>query len=492
MIKEKDFEEILCKYPELIEPDLEFKGRQIHLYGRRMDIIFEDRFKRTLIVELKIGPIKDEHIGQILSYEGILLSSDDPTIRVMLIGNRVPPNIRKSLDHHGIAWKEISIPSLKDFLNQKGDHDILNLFEHHDIAEHAFTRIRTTAQDAEMPDKSKHQVTWEKQYKILIEFRSEHPDRWPSQLEEYPKGNNLGVWCSSQRVIFKRGKLAQERIQLLSEIGFPFEKAARENAWMKQYGFLVRFREENPDRWPSTFEKYPKGNNLGVWFNKQKHLYNKDRLLPERVEKLKKIGLEKKAEISGDQEYVDHKSKQLELFINNHIEVDLTGNAYITKGELYERYKEWAKKNQNYIWNSARFSQAVFKKFSKVTPQNTKDPVTYKRIWRNLKFVDSKSDQAQSTGFDGSSALNDEMTVETFFKQFIEVDLEANVSILKGKLYAKYKEWCIKHQSYALSEIRFSQAVYRKYSKYTPKHSQNPSGKRIWRNLKLVDVKDDE
>lgn len=90
MILEKDFEEILCKYPDLIEDNLQFKGKQVHLYGRRMDIVFEDKFNRTLIVELKICPIKDEHVGQILSYEGILLSSEDPTIRVMLIGNRVP------------------------------------------------------------------------------------------------------------------------------------------------------------------------------------------------------------------------------------------------------------------------------------------------------------------------------------------------------------------------------------------------------------------
>lgn len=138
MIKEKDFEDILCKYSELIEPGLEFKGRQIRIYGRRMDIIFEDDFNRTLIVELKIGPIKDEHIGQILSYEGILLSQEDPTIRVMLIGNRVPPNIQKSLDHHGIAWKEMTLSYLKDFLRKKDDAEMFSLFEGQDIVDQDF------------------------------------------------------------------------------------------------------------------------------------------------------------------------------------------------------------------------------------------------------------------------------------------------------------------------------------------------------------------
>jgi RecB family endonuclease NucS len=105
VFSEKQFEDLICQYPELIEEGLTLKGRQITLYGRRMDILFEDRLKRKLIVELKIGPIKDEHIGQILAYEGMLLSSEDPSVRVMLVGNRVPPNLRRSLDHHIILPK---------------------------------------------------------------------------------------------------------------------------------------------------------------------------------------------------------------------------------------------------------------------------------------------------------------------------------------------------------------------------------------------------
>jgi len=41
---ERTFEAILAKYPELIEDGLEMKGRQVSLYGRRMDLLFEDAF----------------------------------------------------------------------------------------------------------------------------------------------------------------------------------------------------------------------------------------------------------------------------------------------------------------------------------------------------------------------------------------------------------------------------------------------------------------
>jgi len=128
-MKESDLESVLAKYPDLIEAGLILRGRQVTVYGRRMDLLFDDEHKRKLIVELKAGPIKDEHIGQILSYEGMLLSADNPDIRVKLVGTRVPPNIRKTLDHHGIGWKEIKLTSLKEFLANKGDNQFDNLFE---------------------------------------------------------------------------------------------------------------------------------------------------------------------------------------------------------------------------------------------------------------------------------------------------------------------------------------------------------------------------
>jgi hypothetical protein len=128
-MKESGLESILAKYPDLIEDGLILVGRQITVYGRRMDLLFEDRFKGKLIVELKAGTITDKDMGQVLSYEGRLLSADNPNIRVMLIGTRVPPNIQRYLDHHGIAWKEIKSTYLKDFLAKKGDNQFNNLFE---------------------------------------------------------------------------------------------------------------------------------------------------------------------------------------------------------------------------------------------------------------------------------------------------------------------------------------------------------------------------
>ncbi len=148
MIPEKVFEDIICKYPELVENGLTLKGRQITLYGRRIDILFEDKYNRKLIIELKAGPIKDEHIGQILSYEGMLLTADDPTLRIMLVGTRVPPNLQKSLDHHGIAWKEITYSYLNKYIEEKNDTFYLSFFEKED----PLIKIKTTGINEKIND----------------------------------------------------------------------------------------------------------------------------------------------------------------------------------------------------------------------------------------------------------------------------------------------------------------------------------------------------
>ena len=128
-MNENEFEDILAKYPDFIEDGLKLVGRQITIYGRRTDLLFEDRFGHKLLVELKLGPIRDTHIGQILSYEGHILSEDEPVMRVMLIGNRVPPNIRKMLDHHGIAWREITYAQLREMLTEKNDDLLLDMIK---------------------------------------------------------------------------------------------------------------------------------------------------------------------------------------------------------------------------------------------------------------------------------------------------------------------------------------------------------------------------
>ena len=119
MLTERLFEDILVKYPELIEDKLKFIGRQVTYFGKRIDILFEDRFKEKLIIELKIDNLQRNALSQVMEYEGFILSEKDPSTRVMIIANKIPLNLKKAMDHHGIEYKEITNRHILEFLKNR-------------------------------------------------------------------------------------------------------------------------------------------------------------------------------------------------------------------------------------------------------------------------------------------------------------------------------------------------------------------------------------
>jgi hypothetical protein len=74
--------------------------------------------------------------------------------------------------------------------------------------------------------------------------------------------------------------------------------------------------------------------------------------------------------------------------------------ANIEKGELFDKYKKWAENTKNFTLSQARFASCVFKHFHKVTPKNTKDLTTKKRIWRNLQYSEFQSSQQPNAGWE--------------------------------------------------------------------------------------------
>ena len=82
-----------------------------------------------------------------------------------------------------------------------------------------------------------------------------------------------------------------------------------------------------------------------------------------------------------------------EIFLNDFIVPDITGNYEIVKGELYDKYKVWCKETENWTLSAAKFSSCVFAKYGKYTPKNTNNVVTNKRVWRNLRYIDGHEQQ---------------------------------------------------------------------------------------------------
>lgn len=169
---EQDFENILARYPELIEADLLLEGRQVSIKGKYIDLLFKDKRGERLIVELKRGTVLRKDIGQLMDYEGELLFPDDPTVRVMLIGNRVPPSFARSLEHHGLEWKEFPIAYLTEFLRQKNDTEFLEYFSIDDTQQTTVTKTKMEAKQS--PIKNSNNSTSEIWGKVRKVFDSKH------------------------------------------------------------------------------------------------------------------------------------------------------------------------------------------------------------------------------------------------------------------------------------------------------------------------------
>ena len=76
-----------------------------------------------------------------------------------------------------------------------------------------------------------------------------------------------------------------------------------------------------------------------------------------------------------------------------------------------------------------------------------------------------------------------------FFRDHVEIAM--NEYIEKGELFNHYKRWSEENKQWTLSAAMFSNAVFKAFHKTTPKKTNLPNGKRIWKNIRYVNFKTD-
>lgn len=90
-------------------------------------------------------------------------------------------------------------------------------------------------------------------------------------------------------------------------------------------------------------------------------------------------------------EELENENNPVNLFLEDHVEVDVSGDFYIEKQEFFDKYKQWCVKNNQYNLSSIKFSSCVLKKYHKETPKGSRLNNNGARIWRNIKYIDQKS-----------------------------------------------------------------------------------------------------
>jgi len=120
---EKDIENLLAYYPDEFFPGEGFKliDQQFTVEGRRIDILFEDKHGRQIIVEVKRGILSREASGQIVEYYGLLKTADETkNYELILCANIIPKERKVFLETIGIDCKELGIAQISQIANKHG------------------------------------------------------------------------------------------------------------------------------------------------------------------------------------------------------------------------------------------------------------------------------------------------------------------------------------------------------------------------------------
>lgn len=125
-MQEVDLENMLARYPELIEPRLTLIDRQHCINRKRVDLLYSDSTGRTLVVEVKVGALCRTDIGQLSEYCHYFFQRDGTRPRGMLVGTRVPDEIRGAAGFNGFECISLSLGTLEKHMRERNDQEMLS------------------------------------------------------------------------------------------------------------------------------------------------------------------------------------------------------------------------------------------------------------------------------------------------------------------------------------------------------------------------------
>ncbi|MGD0497318.1 MAG: endonuclease NucS domain-containing protein [Bryobacteraceae bacterium] len=103
-------EDLIAAFPEEFFPrqGLVLKGRQESFEGvGRFDLLFTDRYKRNVLMELKAVVAKWDNANQLAKYKDALEARGEANILMWLVAPNIPKPIRDFFDMQGIEYSEI-------------------------------------------------------------------------------------------------------------------------------------------------------------------------------------------------------------------------------------------------------------------------------------------------------------------------------------------------------------------------------------------------
>jgi hypothetical protein len=159
---------------------------------------------------------------------------------------------------------------------------------------------------------------WNEIYSLLVDYKTAHGTcRVPTRFRT-DEGVELGSWVDRQRMSHADGRLSEERVNQLEEIGFVWN--ANEAAWEENYSRLERFVaiHGHCDVPHSHQEEEGSGAKLYPWVNRQRSSRSAGTLEASREKRLQALGFCWAVKKSGVGGGWDKKFEALEKYRRKH------------------------------------------------------------------------------------------------------------------------------------------------------------------------------
>jgi hypothetical protein len=174
-------------------------------------------------------------------------------------------------------------------------------------------------------------------------------------------GVNLGKWCSRQRHDKKKGKLSQDKIDLLEKIPEWYWEQDLDDQWMNNYELLKKLNKT-----PSQSYVTKCGIKIGSWCHKQRRNKKKGKISQDRINLLEKIPgwyWDKSSKAKKDMSKPEIKAKKTE----SEIKVERQQRV---QSELSKLHKEYKTKNSQNINTFFKEKPEKWKEYHKISKEN--------------------------------------------------------------------------------------------------------------------------
>ena len=160
---------------------------------------------------------------------------------------------------------------------------VVNLFRKGQLSEYRLALMKEIG----FKENSYAERSWNQMYELAEEYFKVNGDLNINAGYETPNGEKLGVWISSQRSAYAKGKLSQERVDALEKISMSWQRD--KSRWNTAYEYAVQYYSENGNIDVAARYAASDGFALGAWIAAQRKKYSAGKLTEKQIGQLEAL-----------------------------------------------------------------------------------------------------------------------------------------------------------------------------------------------------------